>query len=140
MPPEHYGESMTIQAQAEDADINVLMRRYGITGKMPDNPRIPMYGDFLEVRDYRTALEAIRQADADFMEIPAEIRARFDNDPQRFLEFCSDEANRDELSKLGLLKPAPPPVVPSADAQAIIQALKPDSSTAPTAPKNPPVT
>jgi len=105
------GISLTIQSMAEEADINVLMYRYGITGKMPDNPRIPTYGDFTGITDYRTAIEAVRDAEHAFMEIPAQVRSKFDNDPQKFLEFCSMETNVDEMRKLGLLKPtqAPPP-------------------------------
>jgi len=105
------GISLTIQSMAEEADINNLMYRYGITGKMPENPRVPTYGDFSGINDYRTAIEAVREADHAFMEIPAQIRSKFDNDPQKFLEFCSNETNRPEMQQLGLLRdlPTPPP-------------------------------
>lgn len=112
-----YGESLTIQSQAEDADINVLMKRYGLTGKMPENPYVPTYGDFSQVTDYRSALDALRNADEAFMQIPADVRARFNNDPQRYLEFASDENNWAEMHKLGLTKtPGPQAVNPSSPA------------------------
>jgi phage internal scaffolding protein len=98
------GESLTVQSQAEDADINVLMKRFGITGKFPENVRVPTYGDFTGVSDFRSALDAIRLAQDGFMELPAELRARFENDPQKLLEFCADGRNMDEARKLGLLK------------------------------------
>src|SRR5215469_997100 len=79
--PNPPGESLTVQAHAEEADINVLMRHYGITGKLPENPRPPMWGDFTEITDYRSAFEAVRAAHEGFMEFPAELRAQFDNDP-----------------------------------------------------------
>ena len=103
--------SLTVQSMTEDADINVLMRRMGVTGKMPENVRIPTYGDFSEITDYRGALEAVRAAHDAFMEIPAELRARFDNDPQRYMDWCADPASRPEMQKLGMLKaqPTPPP-------------------------------
>lgn len=104
LQPEDVGESLTVQSQTEDADINVMMYRFGITGKFPQNPRIPSYGDYTDVGDYRTALERLKAADEAFMEYPAQFRARFDNDPQRFLEFVSDERNREEARALGLLK------------------------------------
>lgn len=100
---------MTIQAHAEDADINVLMRRFGITGKMPDNPKIPTYGDFSQITDYRTALDAVRRAHEGFMEIPAPIRAQFDNDPQLFMEFCENPENLEAMRNMGLAKPKPMP-------------------------------
>lgn len=102
------GLSMTAQEMAEDADINVLMKRYGLLGTFPTNPRVPMQGDFSDLTDFRGAIEAISKATDMFMEYPAALRARFDNDPGKFTEFCLQEENRDEMLKLGLIK-APPP-------------------------------
>lgn len=98
------GESMTVQSMSEEADINVLMHRYGITGKLPDNPRVPVFGDFNGINDYQSALNAISNAHDAFMEYPAAVRARFDNDPQKMLQFCADGANYAEALKLGLVK------------------------------------
>ena len=104
--------SLTVQAHAEDADINVLMRPYGITVKMPDNVKVPTYGDFTHITDYRSALEATRKAHNDFMEIPAEVRAKFDNDPQNFLEFASNPNNLPQMVEMGLAKRREPPSAP----------------------------
>ena len=98
-----------IQSQAEEADINTIVRRFGITGQMPANVRAPTYADFDDVVDFQSAQNAIIQARDSFMRLPAGIRARFDNDPGAFVDFCSDEGNRDELVKLGLALPAPVP-------------------------------
>lgn len=103
------GPSLTVQSMAEDADLNVIMHRFGITGRFPDNPRVPVYADFSEVTDFRSALAAVEAARAAFMEYPASLRARFDNDPQRLLEFVSDGRNMAEAQALGLLKPVEPP-------------------------------
>lgn len=100
--------SLTVQSQAEEADINVLMMRYGITGKMPENPRVPTYGDFTGISNYQDALNAVMAADNDFMALPADVRARFQNDPQMLLEFVSNDANIEEARKLGLMKPLTP--------------------------------
>jgi len=107
-------ESMTQQQFKDECDINVIVRRFGLTGELPENPRVPMYGDFTEVKDYRTALEAVMAADDAFLEFPAELRARFENDPQKLLEFCENGANREEAVRLGLIKAATPPVEPVA--------------------------
>lgn len=101
--------SLTVQSMAEDADLNVLMRRFGLTGVMPSSPYLPTYGDFTHVGDYQSALHAVMEADASFMALPADMRARFENSPQLFLEFCENTANADEMVKLGLRK-APDPV------------------------------
>lgn len=100
-------ESRTQQQFAEEADINTIVRRFGLTGQMPENIGFPEYGDFSEVHDYQTSLNILREADEAFLRIPAEIRARFANDPQQLLEFLHDGNNRDEALKLGLI-PKPP--------------------------------
>lgn len=94
--------SLTTQADAVDADINVIVRRYGITGQLPNNIRIPTYGDFTGIGDFRSALQAIDDAEANFMLLPAELRAKFSNDPQLFLDYCTDPNNLDSLVDLGL--------------------------------------
>lgn len=100
--------SLAQQSFKDDADINVLLERFKVTGMMPQGVIMPTYGDFTGISDYRTAVDAIKKASDAFMELPANIRSRFDNDPQRFLEFCHDDKNRDEAVRLGLV---PPPKV-----------------------------
>lgn len=97
--------SLAVQDQRDEVDINTIVRRFGLTGKLPEDVRAPTYGDFTGIGDYQQALNAVIAADAAFMEMPAEVRARFDNDPARFVDFCSDKANADEMAKLGLLSP-----------------------------------
>lgn len=98
-------ESLTAQEYAEDADINVIAQRFGLFGELPTGVRAPVYGDFSGVDDYQSALNAIMAAQEAFMELPGDVRARFENDPARFVDFCSDERNREEASKLGLVVP-----------------------------------
>nr|DAM31243.1 MAG TPA: Scaffold protein [Microviridae sp.] len=100
-------ESLTQQSFKDDADINVMLERFRVTGVMPQGIVMPSYGDFNGISDYRSAVEAIRVADNAFMDLPANIRQRFDNDPQKYLEFFADEKNRPEAERLGLV---PPPV------------------------------
>lgn len=95
-------ESLTNQSMAEDADINVMVRRFGLTGTMPQGLIPPTYGDFVGITDFRSALHAIKDAEERFMQMPAEVRRRFDNDPQEFVAFASDSGNVDELVKMGL--------------------------------------
>lgn len=95
--------SLAQQQFKDDVDINVLLERFKVTGVMPQSVVLPTYGDFVGVSDYRTAKDALRKANDAFMDLPANIRARFDNDPQKLLEFVSDAKNRDEAIQLGLL-------------------------------------
>lgn len=102
--------SLTQQQFKDDADINVLLERFKVTGMMPQGVRVPSYGDFTGVSDYRTAMNAVLTAQQSFMELPANVRARFGNDPQQFLEFVADPSNLDEARKLGLAVSAKPDV------------------------------
>ena len=89
-----------------------------MTGRLPENVRMPTYGDFSGVEDYQGAINAARRAQHSFMQMPAAVRERFDNDPHRFVAFCSDPANRAEAIQLGLVPspPVPPSVPPPAEA------------------------
>lgn len=98
--------SLAVQAAREEVDINTIVKRFGLTGQLPDNVRMPEYGDFTGIRDYRTALHAVMEAEAAFLELPAEVRSKFDNDPQVMLEFVSDPKNLPVLREMGLAKPA----------------------------------
>lgn len=89
--------SLTVQSEKDDCDINVIAARFGLTGSMPDNWRTPTYGDFSGVTDYQSAVEAIRNANEAFYQLPAPIRAEFENDPQKMMEWTRD--NGDEQIK-----------------------------------------
>jgi len=105
-------ESRTIQSAKDECDINVIVKRFGVTGVVPANVRPAMYGDFLGISDYRSALDAVRLANEDFMQLSSDVRDRFHNDPQEFLEFCSKSENLAEMRKMGLAVPEVPPVEP----------------------------
>lgn len=104
--------SRTQQSQADETDINGIVRRFRVTGILPQGVRRPTYGDFDGVSDFRTAMDAMLAAQKSFNSMPSEVRDRFQNDPQRFVEFCSDENNIEEMRKFGLAVPAPPKAAP----------------------------
>lgn len=98
-------EGKTQQSFRDECDINVLVKRFGIGAELPVGLRAPTYGDFTGVDDYQSALNAIIAADDAFMKMPADVRTRFDNSAAKFVEFCSDDKNREEAVKLGLVVP-----------------------------------
>lgn len=107
----------TQQQFKDETDINTIAKNFGMTGRLPECVRMPTFADFEDVVDYQTALNAGRRASQSFMQMPATVRERFQNDPQQFLEFCSSDANRVEAISLGLI-PSPPisaSVPPAAD-------------------------
>lgn len=101
--------SLAVQSQADESNINTIVRRFGLTGEVPVGFRTPQYGDFAGINDYQSALHVVMQAQKDFLELPADLRSRFDNDPQMFMDFCLDEANRAEMIKLKLIQEPPAP-------------------------------
>lgn len=95
-------KSLTVQSEADDADINKIVAKFIKTGLMPVNPRSALTDEFVEPVDYRSALDAIRKAEEMFMEYPADVRKKFDNDPGKFLEFTANKDNLEEMYKMGL--------------------------------------
>lgn len=107
-------EGKTRQDQRDDADINVIVKRYGLTGQLPQvRPKIPMEADFRDAGDFDlgAALRFVRDADAAFMAYPAEVRAKFDNDPAEFVRFVENPSNKEECIRMGILAKEPPPPV-----------------------------
>lgn len=95
-------DSRAVQSQAEEADINTIVRRFGLTGTVPATIKLPSYSDFDEIFDFQSALNAVNDANKTFMSLPARVRSQFDNDPQKFLEFVADPQNGEEMVRLGL--------------------------------------
>ena len=96
--------SLTQQHFKDETDINNILRQFNVSGMLPEAPLSPRYGDFTGIGDYHSALNAVIAAEDSFMALPAQLRARFENDPAQLIDFLSDENNRSEAEKLGLLE------------------------------------
>lgn len=107
-------KSLTVQSEAEDADINTIVKRFGLTGELPQNVRVPLPEDFVQTSDYHTALNQLIAADEAFMQFPAEVRARFKHDPAELIAFVADDKNYEEAVKLGIANARPPASSPAA--------------------------
>jgi phage internal scaffolding protein len=105
--------SLAQQHMRDECDINMIVERFGVTGQLPVKAIEPSYGDFSGVTDYHTALNKIKSAEAEFMALPAKLRAKFDHDPNALLNFLENETNRDEAIELGLIdgEPVAQPIV-----------------------------
>lgn len=96
-------DGVTHQSFAEEVDINTIVKRFGVTGQLPNGIHMPMSGDFTELPDFQSALNMVRQSEEEFMKLPAEVRKRFDNDPGMLIRFLEDGSNKDEAIKLGIV-------------------------------------
>ncbi len=113
------------QSFLEECDINTIMRKYEKTGLLDHtNTHQGDYGDFLGYEDYQSSLNQLLQAQEMFASIPAQIRAKFDNDPATFVDFAQNPENLAEMRELGLAPPeapkppteeTPPPATPVAE-------------------------
>lgn len=93
----------TDQSFKDESDINTIMARYQSTGEMPVLNE--MQGQWLDVTemDFQAHMDFIIDAQNLFDQLPSALRDRFGNDPGAFLGFCSEESNREEMARLGLL-------------------------------------
>lgn len=97
------------QDGAKDADINTIVKRFERTGQLPVTNLVGVFEDVSQIGDYRGALDKIMVAEAAFMELPPEVRKRFDNDALQFVAFAVDPNNKAEMVELGLLEEVKPP-------------------------------
>lgn len=98
-------KTLAQQQFAEECDINTIVDRFHLTGEIPQLTDVPTFQAFEGIFDFQSAMNTVRQANETFMSMPANLRARFHNDPQEFLTFTSNKDNLPELEKLGLLAP-----------------------------------
>lgn len=104
--------SLTQQHFRDECDINHIIARYEQTGMLTDpmypSTRMYEFGDYSSVQDYQDSLNSVIAAREMFDSLPSRIRERFNYDPARLLQFLSDDANRDEAIRLGLVDPPSP--------------------------------
>jgi len=100
--------SLAQQSARDESDINFIVDRFTRTGELPQPSRLPVYADFEGIFDFQTAQNAIRAAQESFNALPAKVRERFGNDPQKLMAFVEDPENRSEGVILGLVDPTPP--------------------------------
>lgn len=106
--------SLTQQQFTEDADLNVIAKRFGINDGsiLPQATDPRHFGDFTETFDLRTALDRTNEAIEKFRRLPAKLRERFNNNPGKLYDWVSDPDNAEEAVHLGLLAKAPKPETP----------------------------
>lgn len=105
-----FEESRTKQSFKDDTNINNIMARFRSTGLVDYvNKFSPQYGDVTGI-DFFSSMQTVAKGREMFDELPANIRNRFNNNPELFLDFVDDPQNEAEMVRLGLLvKPAPEP-------------------------------
>lgn len=107
-------ESLTVQSDAEKADINRILKRHsmGIIDHMADVDA--RYMDVSEFSDYADAYRESKRAEMEFMKLHPKVRRVFNNDVAEWLD-AAHEADITKtkwapgLQELGLLEVPPAP-------------------------------
>lgn len=102
-------KSLAQQQFLEETNILTIVERFGLSGELPRVLNLPQAGDFTGIFDYQTAMNQLVATRQQFDSLPYKVRDRFNNDPQKFYEFCTTEENAEEAIRLGLA--TKPPVV-----------------------------
>jgi hypothetical protein len=100
-------ESRTKQEFAGECNINNIVASFQATGHTGHlNPREGVF-DTAHGFTLDEALIRVRQAEAEFMQMSAETRKQFKNDPRVFVEFASDPDNFEACVEMGIFEPPP---------------------------------
>lgn len=97
------GPGRTKQSFKEECDINTLMAKYLKTGHMDHvNQALPRF-ECVSDHDFQSAQNLIADAKSMFENIPSAVRARFENNPGKLLDWVHDPKNVQEAASLGFL-------------------------------------
>ena len=99
--------SLTNQSFKFECDINNICDGKAFSS-LPANRNLPLFDDFTNLGNYQESLDVISKAQSMFEELPSAIRSKFENDPQKLIDFVSNpEKNYEEGLKLGIFKEKP---------------------------------
>ncbi len=97
--------SMTVQSDAHLADIQNIMKSYGVTGMADLDEAAMQFADITQFTDLADALNQAKDAEREFLKMPSKVREVFNHDVAVWLDTAHDEDKRDALIALGFLKP-----------------------------------
>lgn len=83
-------DGMTQAEFAVECDINHIMDKYTRTGTVATRTDMGRFGDFSNVGDFQDAQNLIIKSRGQFSALSSKVRARFENDPGKFLAWVHD--------------------------------------------------
>jgi len=99
-------KSRTQQHFKDEVNVNTIMKKARRSGVLPfKGPEDCIFQDLTTVTDYKEAQDRIIAINNKFNELPANIRSKFGNAPEKILEYLQDPKNEEEARQLGLLRP-----------------------------------
>lgn len=100
-----FGESMTVQSDADKADIKKILGRYkqlGIVEHLATTAG--KYMDITGLNDFTEVMRTVRTAELEFMQLPSKVREQFDHDVAKWLDAAHDPEKRAELEAKGVIE------------------------------------
>lgn len=92
--------SKTIQSDAHEADIKTILKKHGMTGIVEHLAQTDaQFVDVTELTDYADVMRITREAEGEFMKLPAKVRALFDHDVAKWLDAAHDQEKRDAVAQ-----------------------------------------
>lgn len=128
----HRGDSLTIQSDADAADIHQILDRAKKTGLLPQVTSRSIDTDNLpSVESFHEAMNIIAHSKQQFENLPSDVRQAFGNDASNLLAAVHDPKQHEKLVELGLAN-APQKLQDGPEGQG----AKPPAAPAPSAPQN----
>lgn len=129
------GKSMTEQSHKDSCDINTILRRYQKTGILEHvNKYQGKYMEYPDSTTFHDAMNLVAEANSLFESIPSQIRAEFDNDPSKFIDFMQNPDNREKMEDMGLSSEH----LPLSEKEILAQEAAKAATKEPAAPPEPP--
>lgn len=101
--------SKTDQQWKEDCDTNIILERFMKTGQLTHVARTPgIFADVSGVKDLLPSMIMLQDARREFDKYPAEIRKKFENKPEKLIEWLQNPENKEEAIELGFLEATGP--------------------------------
>lgn len=112
--------SLTVQSDADKADIGKILSRYAQVGIVDHlNMAQGMFMDVTEFTDLADAMRQSKVAEVEFLKLPSKVREIFNHDVAEWLDAAHDPDKRAKLEEAGFIEakeiakePAEPAVVP----------------------------
>lgn len=102
---EFHDESLTVQSDADQADIKKIMKRYTTYGIIDHlNLTEAAFKDVSELGDFADVMRTAQEAEAAFMRLPSKVREIFNHDVAEWLDTAHDQDKRDALVQAGFIQ------------------------------------
>ncbi len=100
------GPVMTVQSDAEEADIQKILKKYKEVGIIDHlNVTEATYRDVTTFSDFADVMRTAKEAEKDFMKLPSKVREIFKHDVATWLDTAHDEEKRTALREEGKISP-----------------------------------